>query len=92
MARSDDAVVDYYVNRLCSEGSPLPEPTDDDSDELKAKRAKRARDEYLAKGHLINSLSNSQYQAHRSITDVKELWNTLETKYNRRKRATASFW
>ena len=59
----------------------IPEETPTDTAELKAKRAKRKEDDFLCRGHILNALSTSVYNAHRSLETAKELWTALERKY-----------
>ena len=59
----------------------IPEETATDSTELKAKRAKRKEDDFLCRGHILNALSTSVYNAHRSLETAKALWTALESKY-----------
>ncbi|XP_073121784.1 uncharacterized protein [Henckelia pumila] len=64
-----------------------PIPNDDATDdakrkeELKAQRQKRKVDDFLCQGHILNSLSESVYSAHKTIETSKELWLALENKY-----------
>ena len=45
----------------------IPEETDKDDAALKAKRAKRKEDDFLCRGHILNSLSTPVYNAHRTL-------------------------
>ena len=49
----------FYV--LDPELAPIPEPADEDSDELKTERKKRRDDELICRGHILNALSNRLY-------------------------------
>ncbi|OVA09282.1 hypothetical protein BVC80_8351g9 [Macleaya cordata] len=44
-------------------------------------RMKRKEEEFLYRGHILNTLSNTIYTAHRHIQTAKELWTTLQEKY-----------
>ena len=59
----------------------MPEETDKDTDELKAKRAKRKEDDFLCRGHILNALSTSVYNTHRSLETAKALRTAMERKY-----------
>ncbi|KAK3042995.1 hypothetical protein RJ639_000972 [Escallonia herrerae] len=70
---------------------PLPETTDNDSDETKAARKKREDDELVCKGHILNALSNHLYDQFTSSKCPREIWKALENKYNNEKQGTDKF-
>ena len=49
----------HYV--LDPDLTPIPEPTEDDSDELKKERKKCKEDELLCHGHIMNTLYDCLY-------------------------------
>ena len=49
----------HYV--LDPDLQPIPEPTENDSEELKKERKKRKEDELLCRGHILNTLSDRLY-------------------------------
>ena len=69
----------------------LPEPKDDDSEQLKADREKRIDDEVLCKGHILNTLSDRLYDLFTTVQSPKEIWNALEVKYNAGKGGADKF-
>ncbi|KAH6809528.1 hypothetical protein C2S51_027311 [Perilla frutescens var. frutescens] len=50
--------------------------------DLKPQRQKHKDDDFLCRGHILNALSDSVYSVHQSIESAKELWNTLDAKYD----------
>ena len=49
---------------------------------MKGDRKKREEDELLCRGHILNNLSGRLYDLFTSIKSAKEIWNSLEYKYN----------
>ena len=70
---------------------PIPEPTDNELEERKAERKKRADDEVMCRGHILNTLSDSLYDFYNPIESAKEIWNSLEYKYKTEKEGTDKF-
>ncbi|KAK3024801.1 hypothetical protein RJ639_044111 [Escallonia herrerae] len=70
---------------------PLPEITDNDSDETKAARKKREEDELVCRGHILNALSDHLYDLFTSSKCPREIWKALENKYNNEKQGTDKF-
>ncbi|KAI9194970.1 hypothetical protein LWI28_010498 [Acer negundo] len=60
---------------------PIPEEKVDDSKELKEKRKKRKEGDYLCRGHILNALGDTIYNAYWNIGTTKELWIALDNKY-----------
>uniref|UniRef100_A0A2N9I2T5 Uncharacterized protein n=1 Tax=Fagus sylvatica TaxID=28930 RepID=A0A2N9I2T5_FAGSY len=71
--------------------SKLPEPTDNDSDQLKAQRKKREEDEVVCRGHILNTLSDRLYDLFTSMKSPKEIWEALEFKYKTEKQDADKF-
>ena len=76
----------FYV--LHSELAPIPEPTDEDYDELKAERKKMRNDELICRWHILNAFSDRLFSDTQS---VREIWNALEFKYKVDKEGTNKF-
>ncbi|KAK3009754.1 hypothetical protein RJ639_014454 [Escallonia herrerae] len=70
---------------------PLPEITDNDSDETKAARKKREEDELVCRGHILNALSDCLYDLFTSSKCPNEIWKALENKYNNEKQGADKF-
>ncbi|KAK3043089.1 hypothetical protein RJ639_001204 [Escallonia herrerae] len=70
---------------------PLPEITDNDSDETKVARKKREEDELVCRGHILNALSDRLYDLFTSSKCPKEIWKALEKKYNNEKQGADKF-
>ena len=62
--------------------SEIPAPKDEDTEQLKVDRKKYEEDELLCRGYILNNLSDLLYDLFTSIKFVKEIWNSLEYKYN----------
>ncbi len=60
--------------------SKLLQPTDNDSNQLKAERKKHEEDEVLCRGHILNTLSDRLYDLFTSMKSPKEIWEALEFK------------
>ena len=71
--------------------SEIPAPKDEDIEQLKADRKKREEDELLCRGHILNNLSDHLYDLFTSIKSAKEIWNSLEYKYNTEKQGVDKF-
>ena len=71
--------------------SKLPEPTDNDSDQLKAERKKCEEDEVVCRGHILNTLSDRLYDLFTSMKSPKEIWEALEFKYKTEKTIADKF-
>ncbi|KAK3011037.1 hypothetical protein RJ639_012658 [Escallonia herrerae] len=70
---------------------PLPEITNNDSNETKAARKKREEDELVCRGHILNALSDRLYDLFTSSKCPKEIWKALENKYNNEKQGADKF-
>ena len=69
----------------------LPEPSDDDTDQIIAHRKKRKDDELLCRGYILNNLSDRLYDLYTPIQSAKEIWKSLEAKYATEKQGTDKF-
>ncbi|KAL5537437.1 hypothetical protein UlMin_045733 [Ulmus minor] len=67
---------------------PLPEPTDEDTDEVKATRKQREDDELICRGHILNALSDRLYDLYTNTKSAKEIWIALEFKYKAEEEGT----
>uniref|UniRef100_A0A2N9HT24 Retrovirus-related Pol polyprotein from transposon TNT 1-94-like beta-barrel domain-containing protein n=1 Tax=Fagus sylvatica TaxID=28930 RepID=A0A2N9HT24_FAGSY len=65
---------------------PIPDPTPQDTEQLKQQRIKREEDELVCKGHILNTLSDRLYDLFTTMTSPKEIWKALETKYKTEKQ------
>lgn len=69
----------HYV--LDPDFTPIPEPTDDDTDEFKKDRKKRKEYELLCSGHILNSLSYLLYDLYTNTQSAIKIWKALEFKF-----------
>ncbi|KAK3032225.1 hypothetical protein RJ639_036155 [Escallonia herrerae] len=70
---------------------PLPETTDNDSDETKAARKKREDDKLVCRGYILNALSDHLYDLFTSSKCAREIWKALENKNNTEKQGGDKF-
>ncbi|OIT08630.1 hypothetical protein A4A49_62909, partial [Nicotiana attenuata] len=69
----------FYV--LDPQFPTLPEPTVEDSDEVKATRKKREDDELLCRGHILNTLTNRLYDLYQNLKSPRKIWTALQSAY-----------
>uniref|UniRef100_A0A2N9FSX3 Uncharacterized protein n=1 Tax=Fagus sylvatica TaxID=28930 RepID=A0A2N9FSX3_FAGSY len=65
---------------------PIPNPTPEDTEQLKQQRIKREEDELVCRGHILNTFSDRLYDLFTTMSFPKEIWKVLETKYKTKKR------
>jgi hypothetical protein len=76
----------HYV--LDPELTPFPEPTKNDSEEVKKERMKRKEDELLCRGHILNTLSDRLYDLYTDKPSATEIWKALEFKFKAEEEGT----
>ncbi|XP_050914781.1 uncharacterized protein LOC127129683 [Lathyrus oleraceus] len=69
----------------------IPEPIENDTDEVKKERKKRKEDELLCRGHILNTLSDRLYDLYTNTASAKEIWNALEFKFKAEEEGTKKF-
>ncbi|XP_019233919.1 PREDICTED: uncharacterized protein LOC109214459 [Nicotiana attenuata] len=74
-----------------SDLTAMPEPTAEDSDEIKAARKKCEDDEVRCRGFILNSLSDRLYDLFRPHKSPQEIRKALEQKYTVVKQGTDRF-
>ena len=79
----------FYV--FNPELAPIPEPTEEDTDERRAERKKQQEDELICRGHILNALSNHLNDLYTSTQSTREIWNALEFKYKTDEEGTKNF-
>ena len=79
----------HYV--LDPDLTPIPEPTQDDSNELKKECKKRKEDELLCRGHILNTLSDRLYDLYTDNLCAIEIWKALEFKFKAEEEGTKKF-
>ena len=55
--------------------------SDEDTNEIKVRRKKQEEDEFICRGHILNTLSDRLYGLYTSLKSPKEILNALEAKY-----------
>lgn len=58
--------------------TPVPESTEDDSDELKKERKKHKEDELLCRVHILNMMLDRLYDLYMDTQSGTEIWKTLK--------------
>ncbi|XP_022895297.1 uncharacterized protein LOC111409482 [Olea europaea var. sylvestris] len=71
--------------------APLPEPTSEETEAIKAERQKGQEDELICNGHILNALSDRSYDLYTNTTSTKEVNNALESKYKAEEEDTKKF-
>ncbi|GJR89292.1 zinc finger, CCHC-type containing protein [Tanacetum coccineum] len=61
--------------------TPMPELLEDDTVEAIRRRAKWKNDDYICRGHILNSMSDPLFDIYQNVKSAKELWDSLESKY-----------
>ncbi|XP_050918443.1 uncharacterized protein LOC127135857 [Lathyrus oleraceus] len=69
----------------------IPEPTENDTDEVKKERRKRKEDELLCRGHILNTLSDRLYDLYTNTASTKKIWNALEFKFKAEEEGMKKF-
>ncbi|KAL5537577.1 hypothetical protein UlMin_046084 [Ulmus minor] len=67
------------------------EPTNEDTDEVKAARKQMEDDELICRGHILNALSDRVYDLYTNTKSAKEIWTALEFKYKAEEEGTKKF-
>ncbi|XP_057415332.1 uncharacterized protein LOC130710180 [Lotus japonicus] len=61
--------------------TPIPELLEDDTVENIRRRSKWENDDYICRGHILNSMSDPLFDVYQNVESAKELWDCLEFKY-----------
>lgn len=69
----------------------IPEPTDKDSEELKAEWKKRQEDELICRGHILNALSDRLYDLYTDNPSAKKIWNDWNSNTNKKRKVPRNF-
>ncbi|GKD18848.1 hypothetical protein Tco_1208006 [Tanacetum coccineum] len=56
--------------------TPIPELLEDDTVEAIRRRAKWENDDYICRGHILNSMSDSLFDIYQNVESAKELWDS----------------
>nr|GFA15201.1 hypothetical protein [Tanacetum cinerariifolium] len=59
----------------------MPELLEDATVETIRIKAKWENDDYICRGHILNGMSDSLFDAYTNVESAKELWGSLESKY-----------
>ncbi|CAM8991605.1 unnamed protein product [Rhodiola kirilowii] len=61
--------------------TPCPEVRDDAPMVAFRDRNKWENDDYIARGHILNGMSDPLFDLYQNVESAKELWDSLESKY-----------
>ncbi|CAM9002103.1 unnamed protein product [Rhodiola kirilowii] len=61
--------------------TPCPEVGDDATMVAFRDRNKWENDDYIARGHILNGMSDTLFDLYQNAESAKELWDSLESKY-----------
>ncbi|XP_050918626.1 uncharacterized protein LOC127136064 [Lathyrus oleraceus] len=61
--------------------APIPEPLENESEEVKKERKKRKEDELLCRGHILNTMYDRLYDLYMDNPSATEIWKVLEFKF-----------
>nr|GEW93818.1 zinc finger, CCHC-type [Tanacetum cinerariifolium] len=61
--------------------TPMPELLEDATVEAIRIREKWENDDYICRGHILISMSDSLFDVYTNVESAKELWDSLESKY-----------
>ncbi|OIT27470.1 hypothetical protein A4A49_55589, partial [Nicotiana attenuata] len=79
----------FYV--LDPQFPAVPEPTKEDSDEVKATRKKREDDELLCRGYILNTVTDRLYDLYQNLKSPREIRTALQNAYENEKRGINKF-
>ncbi|XP_024962651.1 uncharacterized protein LOC112502870 [Cynara cardunculus var. scolymus] len=61
--------------------TPMPEVMEDETLDHMRSRNKWENDDYICRGHILNDMSDALFDIYQNVERVRELWNSLESKY-----------
>ncbi|GJR90839.1 zinc finger, CCHC-type containing protein [Tanacetum coccineum] len=61
--------------------TPSPVWSENETLEATRKRMKWEKDDYICRGHILNSMSDSLFDIYQNVESAKALWESLESKY-----------
>ncbi|KAK3004884.1 hypothetical protein RJ639_018303 [Escallonia herrerae] len=69
----------YYV--IVNPRPPEPGENEEESVAKTRERLRWDQDDEICRGHILNGMSNTQFDAYHTVKTAKELWNQLERRY-----------
>ncbi|GAV84614.1 UBN2_3 domain-containing protein, partial [Cephalotus follicularis] len=76
----------YYVINVAR-----PEPTENETMVQIRERQKWIQDDEICRGHILNAMSNTLFDAYHNVPTAKELWTQLEARYMKEDAASKGF-
>ncbi|CAM8963206.1 unnamed protein product [Rhodiola kirilowii] len=71
--------------------TPCPEVRDDGPMVDFRQRSKWENDDYIARGHILNGMSDPLFDLYQNAKSAKELWDSLESKYMAKDASSVKF-
>ena len=71
--------------------SDPPQEHDDEIVEQIRRRHKWDNDDYICRGHILNSMCDWLFDTYQTVAYAKELWNLLETRYMKEDATSKKF-
>ncbi|KAK2421509.1 hypothetical protein QL285_032131 [Trifolium repens] len=79
----------HYV--LDPDLTPIPEPNENDSEEVKKERMQHKENKMLCRGHILNKLSDRLCVLYTDNPSATEIWKALEFKFKAEEEGTKKF-
>ena len=61
--------------------TPYPVETENETLDQARRRSKFEHDDYICRGHILNSMSDALFDVYQNMESAKELWEALKNKY-----------
>ncbi|CAM8960198.1 unnamed protein product [Rhodiola kirilowii] len=71
--------------------TPCPEVGDDGPMVDFRQRSKWENDDYIARGHILNGMSDPLFDSYQNAESAKKLWDSLESKYMAKDASSVKF-
>ena len=71
--------------------TPYPVETENETLDQARRRSRFENDDYICRGHLLNSMSDALFDMYQSMESAKELWEALENKYISKDASSKNF-
>ncbi|CAM8978090.1 unnamed protein product [Rhodiola kirilowii] len=70
--------------------TPMLVAEDNGTIDVISKRSKWENDDYIYRGHILNSMADNLFDVYQNVKSAKELWDALEAKYVREDASSKS--
>ena len=69
----------------------LPQDGEEENLEVTRRRTKWENDDYICRGHILNSLSDTLFDLYQNVESAKDLWDYLEANYISKNASSKKF-